>query len=98
MGLSKGSEGQVVGSEGQPEESEGFEGQLGGSEGAPEGSESQPWGWTDGRTYIRTGFLPILQDFVPSQGRCPSILSDLTASKQQREGTADHIMLLEDWL
>ena len=29
------------------------------------------YGRTDVRTYIRTEFLPILQDFVPCWGRCP---------------------------
>ena len=30
-------------------------------------------GPTDGWTYGRTEFLPILQDFVPCRGRCPKM-------------------------
>ena len=56
----EGSEGQLEGSEGQPA---GSEGQPAGSEGQPEGGQMD--GRTDGRTYVRTEFLPILQDFVP---------------------------------
>ena len=55
---------------------EGFEGLLEWSGGQPAGSEGQPeGGWTDvrtdGRTDVRTEFLPILQDFLPCRGRCP---------------------------
>ena len=49
------------------------------SEGKLEGSEGQPGG----------EFLPILQDFVPSRGRCPATLWDFTKSKKQGKGTAD---------
>ena len=50
--------------------------------------------WTDGRTE----FLPILQDFVPSRGRCPATLCDFKTAKRQGKGTADHMMPLGDWL
>ena len=53
--LSKGSDGQLEGSGGQPA----------GSEGQPEGGRAEK------RTDKQTEFLPILQDFVPSRGRCP---------------------------
>ena len=52
------------------------------------------YGWTDGRTE----FLPILQDFVPSRGRCPATLSDFSTTKKQGKGTADHMMPFGDWL
>ena len=74
-GLLEGSEGWLEGSEGQLE---GSEGQPAGSEGQPAGSEGQPEGGrTDGRTDVRTEFLPILQDFVPCRGRCPKIRKKL---------------------
>ena len=62
-GQQEGSEGQLVGSEGQPE---GSEGHLSGFEGQPGGN-----GWMAKLTYGQTEVLPILQDFVPCQGRWP---------------------------
>ena len=93
-GLLEGSEGWLEGSEGQLEGSEGqlegSEGQPAGSEGQPAGSEGQPEGGrTDVRRDRRTEFLPILQDFVPSRGRCPATSCDFTTSKRQGKGTAD---------
>ena len=42
-------------------------------------------------------FLPILQDFVPSRGRCPATLCDFQTAKKQGKGTADHMMPFGDW-
>ena len=55
------------------------------------------------KTYIRTEFLPILQDFVPYRGRCPATI-EVTIEKtiketvEQGKGTGDHLMPLGDWL
>ena len=73
-GQQEGSEGQLVGSEGQPE---GSEGHLSGFEGQPGGN-----GWKAKLTYGHTEVLPILQDFVPCQGRCPK--SNLTGPKRSQ--------------
>ena len=55
-------------------------------------------GWTDGRTDRRTENLPILQDFVPYQGRCPATAQlQLENCIKQGKGTADHMMPLGDW-
>ena len=62
-GQQEGSEGQLVGSESQ---AEGCEGHLSGLEGQPGRN-----GWMDKLTYGQTEVLPILQDFVPCQGRWP---------------------------
>ena len=62
MGQLVGFQGQLEGSDGQLEASEG---QLEGPEGQPAVSEGQPKG--DGQIDKQTEFLPILQDFVPSQ-------------------------------
>ena len=76
-----------------------------GSKALPAGSEALPAGsevlidcqnrLTDGRMEI----LPILQDFVPYQGRCPAsikITEKKTIGKtvEQGQGTADHLMPL----
>ena len=42
-------------------------------------------------------FLPILQDFVLSRGRCPATLCNLKTAKKQGMGTADHMMRLDNW-
>ena len=42
--------------------------------------------------------LSILQDFVPSWGRCPATLCDFKTAKKQGKGTADHMMPFGDWL
>ena len=57
------------------------------SEGQAEGSEGQPGGdvRTDVRTDGRTEFLPILQDFVPSRGRCPATLCNLNSLVGNRQ-------------
>ena len=67
--------------------------QLEGPEGHPAGSKGQPGGdrW-------KTEFLPILQDFVLSQGRCLATLWDFTTSKMQGKGTADLMMSFGNWL
>ena len=74
--MSEGSEGLPEGSEELPEV---YQGQIEGSEGLPEGSEGLPGGL--GGTDGRTEFLPILQDFVPSRGRCPKNGSDVAGCK-----------------
>ena len=52
---------------------------------------------TDGRTEGQIEFLPILQDFIPSWGRCPATLCDFKTAKKQDKGTADHMMPVGDW-
>ena len=46
--------------------------------------------WTDGRKYIQTENLPILQDFVPYRGRCPASPMKTKEKEEQGKGTADH--------
>ena len=53
--------------------------------------------WMDKRTDGRTEFLPILQDFVPSRGRCPATFCNLKTAKKQGKGTVDHVMPIGDW-
>ena len=55
-----------------------------------DGPEGGTNGWTDGRTEN----LPILQDFVPYQGRCPASPHENKEEKEQSKGTADHLMPL----
>ena len=53
--------------------------------------------WMDKWMDRRTEFLPILQDFVPSRGRCPATLCNFKTAKKQGKGTADHMMPLGNW-
>ena len=46
----------------------------------------QARGWTNGWTDGQMEFLPILQDFVPSRGRCPATLWDFITAKKQGKG------------
>ena len=63
-------------------------------------------GWTDGETDgqmdgrmdVHIEFLPILQDFVPSWGRCPATLCNFKTAMKQGKGTANHMMPLGDLL
>ena len=48
---------------------------------------------TDGWTYQRMEFLPILQD----SGRCPATLYNFKTAKKQGKGTADLMMPFGDW-
>ena len=48
--------------------------------------------WTDEQTEN----LPILQDFVPYRGPCPATAQ--LRPKNCIKGTADHIILVGDWL
>ena len=53
---------------------------------------------TNGRTDERMENLPILQDFVPYQGRCPATAQLHPKNCVKRgKGTADHMMPLGDW-
>ena len=59
-------------------------------------------GWTDGQTDKwtdgQTENLPILQDFVPYRGRCPTTAQLQPKNYIKRgKGTADHVMPLGDW-
>ena len=56
------------------------------------------YGQTYGRTDKWMENLPILQDFVPYQGRCPAT-AQLQPKKCIKRGkdTADHMMPLGDW-
>ena len=89
----EGSEGLLEGSKGQQEGSEGqlvgSEGQLDGSEGHLSGFEGQPGGngWMAKLTYGQTEVLPILQDFVPYQGRCHSSPHE---NQESRAGQGNH--------
>ena len=53
--------------------------------------------WMDARMDGSMEFLPILQDLVPYQGRCPATFRDFTTSKKQGKGTADLMMPFGDW-
>ena len=71
---------------------------------ALEGGGTDVWtygrtdGRTDKRTDVRTENLPILQDFVPYQGRCPATAQLQPKNCVKRgKGTADHMMPLGDW-
>ena len=66
-------------------------------------TDGQTDGWMDGRTDGRTDgrmeILPILQDFVPYRGRCPTTAPlQPENSLKQGKGTADHVMPLGEWL
>merc|ERR1711895_315254 len=55
-------------------------------------------GRTGGQTDGRTENLPILQDFVPYQGRCPATAQFKPKNYIKRgKGTADHMMPLGNW-
>ena len=45
-------------------------------------------GWMDGHME----FLPVPQDFVPCQGRCPAPLRDFETPMKQGKGSADLMM------
>ena len=47
-------------------------------------------GQTDEQTNVQMENLPILQDFVPNQGRCPASPMKPKEKVEQGKGTADH--------
>ena len=55
--------------------------------------------WTEGQTDGRMENLPILQDFVPYWGYCPTTaqLQPINCIKRGKD-TTDHMMLLGVWL